>query len=163
MVATRTKGGALAAYRRLFRLGVAATMTLMFVVEIFITQLYHGPLKQAVPFIPTALLVVAVPQIIAAWQATAVAITKWENHHSAKSYDYSLTLKRFAMQAITAYGALTLSAYVYNPFGEMIMETMVQRGFFQDSIQQAIRQGHIGEKGSTFTSTRTACIRSSLR
>lgn len=129
---------------------LAATMTLMFVVEIFVTQLYHGPLKQAVPFIPTALLVVAVPQIIAAWQATAVAITKWENHHSAKSYDYSLTLKRFAMQAITAYGALTLSAYIYIPFGESIMETMVQRGFFRDSIQQAIRTGNISPKGIDF-------------
>ncbi|CDS01550.1 related to IST2-Plasma membrane protein that may be involved in osmotolerance [Sporisorium scitamineum] len=129
---------------------LAATMTLMFVVEIFVTQLYHGPLKQAVPFIPTALLVVAVPQIMAAWQATAVAVTKWENHYSAKSYDYSLTLKRFAMQAITAYGALTLSAYVYIPFGELIMETMVERGYFKDSIQEAIRQGHISPKGIDF-------------
>lgn len=129
---------------------LAATMTLMFVVEIFVTQLYHGPLKQAVPFIPTALLVVAVPQIMAAWQATAVAITKWENHYSAKSYDYSMTLKRFAMQAITAYGALTLSAYVYIPFGELIMETMVQRGFFQHSIQEAIKQGRISPKGIDF-------------
>ncbi|SPO29722.1 related to IST2 - Plasma membrane protein that may be involved in osmotolerance [Ustilago trichophora] len=129
---------------------LAATMTLMFVVEIFVTQLYHGPLKVAVPFIPTALLVVAVPQIMAAWQATAVAITKWENHYSAKSYDFSLTLKRFAMQAITAYGALTLSAYVYIPFGEWIMQTMVERGFFQDSIQEAIKQGHISPKGIDF-------------
>ena len=129
---------------------LAATMTLMFVVEIFVTQLYHGPMKVAVPFIPTALLVVAVPQIMAAWQATAVAITKWENHYSAKSYDFSLTLKRFAMQAITAYGALTLSAYVYIPFGEMIMETMVQRGFFQDSIQHAINQGKLSTKGIDF-------------
>lgn len=129
---------------------LAATMTLMFVVEIFVTQLYHGPLKQAVPFIPTALMVAAVPQIMAAWQATAVAITKWENHHSAKSYDYSLTLKRFGMQAITAYGALMLSAYVYIPFGETIMETMVQRGFFRDSIDAAIREGNLSEKGIDF-------------
>lgn len=133
-----------------FASALAATMTLMFVVEIFITQLYHGPLKQAVPFIPTALLVVAVPQIMAAWQATAVAITKWENHYSSKSYDYSLTLKRFAMQAITAYGALTLSAYVYIPFGETIMETMVSRGFFEDSIREAKLQGKISEKGIDF-------------
>ena len=129
---------------------LAATMTLMFVVEIFVTQLYHGPGKQAVPFIPTALLVVAVPQIMAAWQATAVAVTKWENHFSAKSYDYSLTLKRFAMQAITAYGALTLSAYVYIPFGELIMQTMVQKGYFSDSIAKAQEQGHLGAKGIDF-------------
>lgn len=129
---------------------LAATMTLMFVVEIFVTQLYYGPLKVAVPFIPTVLLVVAVPQIMAAWQATAVAITKWENHYHAKSYDYSLTLKRFAMQAITAYGALTLSAYVYIPFGEAIMQTMVERGFFHNSIQAAIKQGNIGPKGIDF-------------
>ncbi|SPC67836.1 related to IST2 - Plasma membrane protein that may be involved in osmotolerance [Ustilago sp. UG-2017b] len=134
----------------LFASLLAATMTLMFVVEIFVTQLYHGSLKFAVPFIPTALLVVAVPQIMAAWQATAVAITRWENHYSAKSYDYSLTLKRFAMQAITAYGALTLSAYVYIPFGETIMQAMVQRGFFKHSIQEAIRQGKMADKGIDF-------------
>ncbi|PWY99963.1 hypothetical protein BCV70DRAFT_217012 [Testicularia cyperi] len=134
----------------LFASLLAATMTLMFVVEIFVTQLYHGPLKQAVPFIPTALLVVAIPQIMAAWQATAVAITKWENHFSAKSYDYSLTLKRFALQAITAYGALTLSAYVYIPFGESIMEAIVSRGFFQDSIQTAIQHGNLPPSGIDF-------------
>lgn len=134
----------------LFASALAATMTLMFVVEIFVTQLYHGPGKQAVPFIPTALLVVAIPQIMAAWQATAVGITRWENHYSSKSYDYSLTLKRFAMQAITAYGALTLSAYVYIPFGEMLMQTMVERGFFHDSIQKGVQEGTLSPKGIDF-------------
>ena len=134
----------------LFASLLAITMTTMFVFEIFVTELYHGPLKQAIPFIPTALLVVAIPQIMAAWQATAAALTSWENHYSSKSHDYSLTLKRFALQGMVAYSALTLSAFVYIPFGEQIMEAMVQRGLFRDSIQSAIQEGKIKPTGIEF-------------
>ncbi|EPQ26758.1 uncharacterized protein PFL1_05737 [Pseudozyma flocculosa PF-1] len=129
---------------------LAATMTLMFVVEIFVGHLYHGPLKQAVPFIPTALFVVAVPQIMAAWQATAASLTGWENHYSSRSHDYSLTLKRFALQGMVAYGALFLSAFVYIPFGEAIMHEVVERGFFRDSIEMAVREGKLPKGGIDF-------------
>lgn len=78
---------------------LGATMTTMFATEVFVTKLYvspsfvalfphrrfcysqslqDGPGKSMVPMIPTALFVVCVPQIMAAWQATASALTSWE-------------------------------------------------------------------------------------
>lgn len=122
---------------------LGATMTTMFATEVFVSKLYSGPGKALVPFIPTALFVVCVPQIMAAWQATAAALTSWENHFSVRSHQSALTIKMFALQAVVAYGALTLSAFVYIPFGQQIMDAIVQHGFFASSLQAAEERGDI--------------------
>ncbi|PWN51017.1 DUF590-domain-containing protein [Violaceomyces palustris] len=119
----------------LFASLLAMTMTLTFTIEVFVSHLYDGPGKSVVPLIPTALFVGLVPQIMQAWQATASALTRWENHKSSRSHEKWLTLKVFALQAMVAYGALTLSALVYIPFGESIMEDLVRRGWFRQSIR----------------------------
>lgn len=67
---------------------------------------------------------------MAAWQATASALTGWENYYGVTAHEAALTLKMFALQAVVAYGALTLSAFVYVPFGEHIMSTLVAHDFF---------------------------------
>lgn len=120
---------------------LGAVLTTMFVVEVFASQLYHGPGKGMVPLIPTAIFSICVPQVMAAWQATASALTTWENHYSQRTHSSSMTLKMFGLQAIVTYGALTLSAFVYLPFGKDIMNTIVSRGYFADSVAEAKRQG----------------------
>lgn len=122
---------------------LGATMTTMFATEVFVSKLYDGPGKAVVPFIPTALFVVCVPQIMAAWQATASALTSWENHFSVRTHQSALTIKMFALQAVVAYGALTLSAFVYIPFGQHIMDAIVQHGFFASHLQAAEKRGDI--------------------
>jgi anoctamin-10 len=119
---------------------LGAVLTTMFVIEVFATQLYHGPGKGAVHFIPTAILATCVPQVMAAWQATAAALTSWENHYSQRTHSSSMTLKMFGLQAIVTYGALTLSAFVYLPFGQDIMNAIVNRGYFADSVALAKKQ-----------------------
>lgn len=139
---------------------LGAVLTTMFVIEVFATQLYvsetvtsrdrvpwlmyviqHGPGKQFVPFLPTAIFSTAVPQIMAAWQATAAALTSWENHYSTRTHSSSMTLKMFALQAVVTYGALTLSAFVYLPFGKDIMNAIVKRGYFAESVKEANKRG----------------------
>lgn len=93
------------------------------------------------PFIPTAIFSICVPQIMSAWQATASALTSWENHYSARTHSSSMTLKMFGLQAIVTYGALTLSAFVYLPFGKDIMNAIVARGFFAESVKEANKRG----------------------
>lgn len=119
------------------------TLTSMFTIEVFVTKLYTGPLEMLVPHIPTALFVIAVPQIMALWQATARSLTSWENHFSKNSHEKHLTLKMFALQGLVAYGALTLSAFVYIPFGQNVMDYVVDAGFFKDSIEQAKASGKL--------------------
>jgi anoctamin-10 len=54
-----------------------------------------------------------------------------------------MTLKMFALQALVSYGALTLSAFVYLPFGQDIMDVIVQRGFFAQGIAEAQKRGEL--------------------
>ncbi|CAO1617116.1 unnamed protein product [Parajaminaea phylloscopi] len=120
---------------------LASVLTTMFVVEVFVARLYDGPGKAAVPYIPTALFSVCIPQIMAAWQATAASLTGWENHFSQRDYDWAMTVKMFALQGFVAYGALTLSAFIYIPFGQALMDHIVSKGYFARSIADAVSQG----------------------
>lgn len=63
-----------------------------------------------------------VPQLLALYRRFAVRLTEWENHSHQSAYDASLTIKTFALSAIVAYLGLALSAFVYMPFGEQLME-----------------------------------------
>ena len=50
--------------------------------------------------------------------------TNWENHEHQSTHSASLTLKTFALSAIVAYLGLALSAFVYVPFGEGLMQSL---------------------------------------
>lgn len=63
----------------------------------------------------------AVPNFLGVYQKYATRLTNLENHKHQSTYDYSLTIKRFALSAVVAYLGLALSAFVYVPFGEQIM------------------------------------------
>ena len=63
----------------------------------------------------------SVPNFLVVYQKYATRLTNLENHKHQSTYDYSLTIKRFALSAVVAYLGLTLSAFVYVPFGEQIM------------------------------------------
>jgi len=63
----------------------------------------------------------AVPNFLGVYQKYATRLTNFENHKHQSTYDYSLTIKRFALSAIVAYLGLALSAFVYVPFGQQIM------------------------------------------
>lgn len=78
-------------------------------------------------FSPTILFVALVPRLLAIYQKYAIRLTQWENHFHQSNYDSSLTIKSFALSAVVAYLGLTLSAFVYVPFGEYLI-TSLQRG-----------------------------------
>ncbi|KAF7317592.1 hypothetical protein MKEN_00846300 [Mycena kentingensis (nom. inval.)] len=99
-------------------------LTSIFVIEAFLTQLYTGPGHKFVSFTPTVLFVTSVPQLLRLYQAIARRITRWENHAHQSSHAASLTIKTFALSALVAYMGLALSAFVYVPFGEGIMQAV---------------------------------------
>ncbi|KAF7301208.1 hypothetical protein MIND_00685500 [Mycena indigotica] len=111
-------------------------LTSIFVFEAFLTQLYTGPGHKYISFSPTVLFVALVPQLLALYQAIARRITSWENHAHQSSHAASLTIKTFALSALVAYLGLALSAFVYVPFGEGIMQT-VQVWLFQRHASSA--------------------------
>ena len=62
-----------------------------------------------------------IPNFLGVYQKYATRLTNLENHKHQSTYNYSLTIKRFALSAIVAYLGLMLSAFVYVPFGQQIM------------------------------------------
>ncbi|KAF8586456.1 DUF590-domain-containing protein [Ramaria rubella] len=100
---------------------LAALLTAIFVFEAFVTRFYQGPLHQYISLAPTVLFVALVPRVLELYQALACRLTLWENHSHQSSHDASLTIKTFALSAIVAYLGLALSAFIYVPFGELVM------------------------------------------
>lgn len=61
------------------------------------------------------------PQILKTYRAIAERLTTFEDHASTGAHTDALTRKTFALNSIVAYAGLTLSAFVYIPFGRGIM------------------------------------------
>lgn len=112
-----------------FATALTGLLTTIFVVEAFVTQLYTGPAVRYVSLTPTAMFLLLVPRLVGFYQTYATRLTGWENHVHEVNYEKSLAYKTFAMSSIVAFGGLYLSAFVYVPFGEQIMQ-LVQQTFF---------------------------------
>lgn len=67
-----------------------------------------------------------VPSFLAIYHKRAERLTQWENHKHQSTFDTSLTIKTFALSSVVAYLGLALSAFIYIPFGETVMNTVQQ-------------------------------------
>ncbi|CAE6440816.1 unnamed protein product [Rhizoctonia solani] len=105
----------------LFGILLGGLLTTIFLFEAFVTQLYDGPGKNYIGFIPTIIFVTVIPRIMGVYNQSAGRLTNWENHAHESSFDRSLTLKTFALSSIVAFLGLFLTAFVYIPFGPDVM------------------------------------------
>ncbi|KAG6918168.1 hypothetical protein DXG01_016153 [Tephrocybe rancida] len=115
---------------------LVSLLTGIFFFEAFVTQLYAGPGKQFI--------------FLKLYQILAVRLTTWENHAHYSSYSASLTLKTFALSALVAYLGLGLSAFVYVPFGEGVMQ------FMQTWLFYGVTEGSLMASASNTTNTTVA-------
>ncbi|KAF8323489.1 calcium-activated chloride channel-domain-containing protein [Cantharellus anzutake] len=125
----------------LFAVGLSALITAIFVFEAFISQLYGGPGHRYIAFAPTIIFILTIPKFLSFYHVYAKRLTNWENHSTHSSYDRSLTLKTFVLSGIVAYLNLTLSAFVYVPFGTGIMQ------FVQSSLTRGVPAQDISTEG----------------
>ena len=100
---------------------LGALLTAIFLFEAFVTQLYTGPGKEYLGFLPTIVFVTVIPRIMAVYTQSANGLTHWENHSHQSTFYRSLTLKTFALSSIVAFLGLYLTAFVYVPFGPDVM------------------------------------------
>lgn len=126
-----------------FALVLAAILTGNFVLEIFVTKLYTGSGAALLAQAPTVVFSTLVPVVMAIWQAAATYLSKNENPQTEQVYHSSLTIKVFALQSLVAYGALFLSAYVYIPFGQTLLNGLISRGFFASHIDSAVAENKL--------------------
>ncbi|KAH9992718.1 calcium-activated chloride channel-domain-containing protein [Russula compacta] len=110
----------------LFASVLAVLLTAIFIFEAFVTTLYTGPGHDYISFAPTLIFTAIIPRFLAIYQTRAQRLTQWENHKHQSSFDASLTIKSFALSSVVAYLGLALSAFIYVPFGETVMNTVQQ-------------------------------------
>ncbi|WFD34482.1 hypothetical protein MCUN1_001323 [Malassezia cuniculi] len=113
----------------LFAMLLVGVFSFIFAFEIVAGEVYDGPGKSIVPFIPTVLFSTCIPIVLSVWQACANVLTNFENHASERSHQASLMLKIFGMRSLVTYGGLVLTAFVYIPFGEGIIRYIYEQGW----------------------------------
>lgn len=92
-----------------------------FASEVFISEVYNGPLKGYLEFVPTILFSLSLPAITSFLTGMANRLTEYENYRTQDLYDLAQTQKTFVMHFITSFLPTILTAYVYVPFGRAIV------------------------------------------
>ncbi|CAN6617983.1 hypothetical protein TRVA0_007S01112 [Trichomonascus vanleenenianus] len=118
-------------------LGTASVLSLflalVFVIEIFLVQVYEGPLKSILSLVPTGLVVAGTPVLLFIYSIFVQKTNKWENHETNSEYEVTETHKMFVFTFLASYMALFLTSYVYLPFGHQLvhhfdfMQSLVDR------------------------------------
>ena len=70
---------------------------------------------------PTALLTVFIPILSTFLGGIATRLTKYENYETTEAYNAAITSKLFVLNFITSYLGIFLTAFVYVPFGNIIV------------------------------------------
>ncbi|KAL7937966.1 calcium-activated chloride channel domain-containing protein [Trichoderma chlorosporum] len=88
--------------------------------EIFINEVYAGPGKQWLGFVPSILLSTLTPTFSTILMSAAKKLTDKENYDTMDAHHAALVQKQFVLNFMTSYMALTFTAFVYIPFGSIL-------------------------------------------
>ena len=113
----------------LFLVFLVSTMAAIFLFQVVVDEVYDGPAKSLVALIPTILFSTCIPLIQSAWRMAAQIMTNFENHATVHRFQSSLTSKIFGVQSVVTYGILALTAYMYLPFGEYLINQLQVHGY----------------------------------
>ena len=133
-------------YRQLLQLPFAVLASLAlgiiiatcFGIEIFLSEAYNGPFKSILVkpevtrdvsgtliltqvFLPTLLLTALVPTITTILTEIATRLNDYENWETTDAYNSAMTQKIFILNFITSYLPVFLTAFIYVPFGSLIV------------------------------------------
>ncbi|KAI9836108.1 MAG: hypothetical protein M1819_001724 [Sarea resinae] len=102
-------------------LALGTIIATCFAIEIFISEIYNGPLKSYLTFLPTVLISTLQPTILSLLTGVATRLTDFENYETDDKYEKAMTQKVFVLNVITSYLPIFLTAFVYVPFGSLIV------------------------------------------
>ncbi|KAK3307115.1 calcium-activated chloride channel-domain-containing protein [Chaetomium strumarium] len=109
-----------------------------FAIEIFITEVYNGPFKQYLTFLPTIILTIFNPTLTTLLTRLAERLTELENYDSHDAHQASFVQKIFVINFITSYLGIFLTAFVYVPFGKILVPYL---DVFQLTAQRFTAEG----------------------
>lgn len=96
-----------------------------FFLEVLIENLYHGPFKNYLTLLPTAIVLAVIPFAITIYNFFITPLNDWENHETEDSYEISMTQKLFSLTLLTTFFDLFLTAYIYLPFGHLVEPNII--------------------------------------
>ncbi|KEF59360.1 uncharacterized protein A1O9_04204 [Exophiala aquamarina CBS 119918] len=100
---------------------LGAVICTCYAIEIFISEVYDGPLKSILVFLPTIILTLAIPTISNFLTQFAERLTFFENYETQESHDKAMISKVFVINFITSYTAIFLTSFVYVPFASLLV------------------------------------------
>ncbi|KAL9604391.1 MAG: hypothetical protein Q9219_000579 [cf. Caloplaca sp. 3 TL-2023] len=92
-----------------------------FGIEIFLSEVYNGPGQSLLVFLPTGLLTVLVPTLTTLLTSMATQLNDYENWETSEHHESALIQKIFVLNFITSYLPIFLTAFVYVPFGSLVV------------------------------------------
>jgi len=110
-------------------LALGSLICLCFAIEIFIHELYDGPFKSYLTFTPTVILTTCLPLITGVLSGVAKRLNDYENYETDSQYERHHTSKLFILDFITSYMGIILTAFVYLPFGSVLVPYLDIFGF----------------------------------
>ncbi|KAL1846692.1 hypothetical protein VTK73DRAFT_221 [Phialemonium thermophilum] len=109
-----------------------------FAIEIFLSEIYDGPFKQYLTLLPTVLLTVLIPVLSSFLTGLATRLTHLENYETQDAHAAAFVQKVFVLNFITSYLPIFLTAFVYVPFGKMLVPYL---DVFQLTAQRFTAEG----------------------
>ncbi|CAK4035004.1 related to IST2 [Lecanosticta acicola] len=100
---------------------LGSLICLCFAIEIFIGEVYVGPGKSILTFTPTVILTTCLPLLTGVMSTLAKRLNDYENYETESQYERSHTIKLFVLDFITSYLGIMLTAFVYVPFGSVLV------------------------------------------
>ncbi|KAH6856677.1 calcium-activated chloride channel-domain-containing protein [Chaetomium sp. MPI-CAGE-AT-0009] len=110
-----------------------------FSIEVFINEVYSGPFKQYLAFLPTILLTILNPTLTTLLTHLAEKLTELENYRTHDAHQASFIQKIFIINFITSYLGIFLTAFVYVPFGKILVPYL---DVFHLTVQRFTAEGH---------------------
>lgn len=100
---------------------LGALIATCFGIEIFISEVYNGPLKWILVFIPTGILTTIQPLVVGILTKVAERLTTFENYKTDADHEKAMIQKIFIINFITSYLPVFLTAFVYVPFASVLV------------------------------------------
>ncbi|KAG2025190.1 hypothetical protein GB937_002951 [Aspergillus fischeri] len=127
---------------------LGAIIATCFAIEIFISEVYNGPLKGYLVFIPTILVSALIPTMSAVLLTVATKLNDYENYETQDAYKVALTQKIFVVNFITSYLPIILTAFVYVPFASRIVPYL---DVFHLTVRPFVSKEHATKARTEFT------------
>ncbi|POS82937.1 hypothetical protein EPUL_004654, partial [Erysiphe pulchra] len=123
-------------------------IAICFGIEVFISEIYDGSYKKFLVLLPTVILAILMPAISNLLTKLASKLTHFEDYKTEDSHEASMIQKIFVLNFITSYFPIYLTAFVYVPFGQILLPYL---NIFHQIIKSlAISNNQIVAKGIKF-------------